>query len=117
MTLRAASRDPVRLNAGPAHTLWACRREEKHGCQDSSGDRCGVGAWGRDGRAAVSVGDRVLSVDRVAGRGWDIVADLSDPEGGRWCRGAGGRAPAASLVVGATVVIDRGTDALLDPRR
>ena len=61
-------------------------------------------------------GDRVLGVDRVAGEGVDIVADLSDPEGRR-CVVEQVAARTASLVIGATVVIDGGTDALLDPRR
>ena len=59
-------------------------------------------------------GDRV---DRVAGQGVDIVADLSDPEGRRCVVEQVAARAAASLVVGATVVIDGGTDALLDPRR
>ena len=109
--------DLSRPNAGPAHTLRACRREEKHGCQDSSGDRCGVGHGGRDGRAAASVGGPGARVDRVAGQGVDIVADLSDPEGRRCVVEQVAARAAASLVVGATVVIDGGTDALLDPRR
>jgi len=56
-------------------------------------------------------------VDRVAGEGVDIVADLSDPEGRRCVVEQVAARAAASLVVGATVVIDGGTDALLDPRR
>jgi len=47
----------------------------------------------------------------------DIVADLSDPEGRRCVAEQVAARAAASLVVGATVVIDGGTDALLDPRR
>ena len=49
-------------------------------------------------------GDRVLGVDRVAGQGVDIVADLSDPEGRRCVVEQVAARAAASLVVGATVV-------------